>query len=181
MALKVHLGKQVGSRIPQPQLARRFAPRASGLGRMLLMQLHIEREVTALAEQPQVSQLATLRLAAAEMGHGQDNHAPCFWVRLMIDDAAPRIGRTALAPVLGTGQEDRTNHRIPLGGILGPTPGHSVPFSPLGGLGSPARTPLPSTDVAVETMGARSAVLRIGAQCRAVTIGAHTWCRLVGI
>src|SRR5438045_1147259 len=63
-----------GTSSPESELPTRLALPAQPLSRVLGMELRIERQMAALAEQAQVAQLATLRLTAAQMGGGQ-NHA----------------------------------------------------------------------------------------------------------
>src|SRR6266404_4178424 len=127
MASKVHLRAR-RSGVPQPQLPRGFTLPPQPLDHMLPVEVYVERQVTALAEQTQMTQLATFRLTAAEVGRRQDDLAAGVGVRRMVQHATAGIRGTALTAVLRTRQDGRAYHVTPVGGIVGTVPGHRRPF-----------------------------------------------------
>jgi len=93
---------------------------------MLRMELHIEREMAALAEEAQVAELAALRFAAAQVGGRQDDLAPGVWVPAEILDPTPRIRGAALAAILGAGNNRWADLSGPIARIVGTIPRHEL-------------------------------------------------------
>src|SRR4051812_45557414 len=73
-----------------------------------------------------MTQVATLRRTAAQMGRRQDDLAARDRMPAMVEHTTARIRRRPLTPILRTGQDGGTNHVTPVGGIVFNIPWHSL-------------------------------------------------------
>jgi hypothetical protein len=109
---------QRGTSLPEPELPTCLTLPPQPLRRMLSMELGIERQMTALAEEPQMGQLPTFRRTAAQMRGGEDHLTSRLGMPRVIQHPTARIGRRPLAAILGSGDDRRTDDITPIGGIV---------------------------------------------------------------